>query len=165
MVFDELDRKIIQHLSAGTSSYEELAHQCNVTRNTVYRRISLLEEKGVIKNTLRCVVNLDHMDITTINIGAKILQQNQDKAVSLLSRNKNVKLLWRTFGDHNLILVAFCSKGCEGQTIQELKTVLEDLGAEHLCVSVGYCWEKADFSPFENTSEEDGIIIEALTPQ
>jgi DNA-binding Lrp family transcriptional regulator len=163
MVFDELDKKIIQHLSVGTSSYEELAHQCNVTRNTVYRRISLLQEKGVIKNTLQCIVNLEQMNITAINIGAKMLQLNQDKAVKQLSNNKNVKLLWRTYGDHNLMLVAFASKGCEGQTIQELKTVLEDLGAEHLCVSVGYCWEKTDFSPFENSNEEDEIIIEALT--
>jgi DNA-binding Lrp family transcriptional regulator len=163
MFFDELDRKIIQHLSVGTSSYEELAHQCNVTRNTVYRRISILEERGVIKNTLHCTLNLEQIGITTVNIGAKILQLNQDKAVKQLSKNKNVKLLWRTYGDHNLMLVAFCSKGCEGQTIQELKTVLEDLGAEHLCVSVGYCWEKTDFSPFENLAEEEGIIIEALT--
>jgi len=163
LVFDDLDRKIIQHLSVGTCSYEDLAHQCNVTRNTVYRRISILQEKGVIKNTLHCIVNLEQMGITAINIGAKILQVNQDKAVKELSNNKKVKLLWRTYGDHNLMLVAFASKGCEGRTIQELRTVLEDLGAEHLCVSVGYCWEKTDFSPFENSAQENEIIIETLT--
>ncbi len=159
MIFDNLDKKILQHLSNGTSSYEELAHQCNVTRNTVYRRISLLEEKGVIKNTLHCIINMEQMDITTVNIGAKILQINQDKAIMLLSKHKNVKFLWRTYGDYDVIILAFCSKGQEGQVIHELRDILEDLGAEYLSVSVGYAWEKANFSPFEEKNEGGNLLI------
>ena len=44
-----LDRKIIQYLSTGINSYQELARICGVTRNTVYRRIAPLK----IKESLR----------------------------------------------------------------------------------------------------------------
>jgi DNA-binding Lrp family transcriptional regulator len=161
--FDDLDKKIIQCLSVGTSSYEELAKQCNVTRNTVYRRISALEDKGIIKNTLHCIVNLDQLDITTVTINVKVPQSNQDKAITLLAINKNVRLLWRTYGDHNLILVAFCCRGKEGEVIQELKSLLEELNAESICVSVGYVWEKMSLSPFEEENKENfaQIIFDA----
>ncbi|MGD0645783.1 MAG: hypothetical protein ABSA75_12835 [Candidatus Bathyarchaeia archaeon] len=35
IALDYLDRKIIQYLSSGINSYEELARICGVTRNTV----------------------------------------------------------------------------------------------------------------------------------
>ena len=162
MSFDKLDKKIIQCLSAGTSSYEEIARQCNVTRNTVYRRITVLEEKGIIKNTLRCIVNLEKMDITAVNIGAKISLINQDRAVALLSINKHVRFLWRSYGDHNLTLIAFCNKGKEGEVINELRSLLENLGAEDFDISIGYVWEKMSIAPFEEDCEKElyPMIIE-----
>ena len=96
---DDLDKKILQNLSVGTSSYEELAKTCNVSRNTVYRRIASLENKGIIKSVLQCSINLEELDITPITIGAKILQSEQEKAVRLLSANSHVRLLLRTYGD------------------------------------------------------------------
>jgi hypothetical protein len=50
-------------------------------------------------------------------------------------------------------MVVFCPKGEEGETIQKIKSILEDLKAEHICVSVGFAWEKTDLSPFENQTE------------
>lgn len=162
MAFDNLDKKIIQCLSAGTCSYEELARQCNVTRNTVYRRIALLEEKGIIKNTLRCIINLEQMDITVVNLGVKIPLISQDRAVALLSINKHVRFLWRSYGDHNLTLIAFCSKGKEGEVINELRSVLENFGGEDFTISVGYVWEKMNIAPFEETEKElPPILIES----
>lgn len=162
MVLDSLDRKIIQNLSAGTSSYEELARTCNVTRNTVYRRIAVLENKGIIKNTLHCVVNLEQMDITPVTIGVRIPLINQDRAINLLATNKNVRFLWRTYGDHNLTLVAFCGKGTEGAIIQDIRAVLEELNAEHMCISIGFVWEKMNYSPFDDQSEIEQKITQIL---
>lgn len=165
---DELDKKIIQYLSVGTSSYEELARQCNVTRNTVYRRLSVLKNKGIIKNTLNCTVNFDQIDITVATIGVSIPQNNQDKAINLLATNGNVKFLWRTYGTHNITLVAFCEKGREGEIIQDIKGTLEELNAKHICVSVGYVWEKMDNSPFEEQIKLEEkitqIIADVQTP-
>ena len=159
MVLDNLDREIIQYLSSGTNSYQELARICNVTRNTVYRRIAALEKEGIIKSTLRCVVNLDKINITSISIGVRIQQANEDKAINLLTTNKNVRFLWRTYGDHNITLVAFCSKGEEGETIQDIRA----LNAEHVCVSVGFVWEKMCYSPFNDQSEIEEKITQVMT--
>jgi DNA-binding Lrp family transcriptional regulator len=159
MILDDLDRKIIQHLSSGTSSYQELARICSVTRNTVYRRIAALEKNGVIANTLHCIVNLDQMEITPVTIGAKIQQVNQDKAINLLATNRYIKFLWRTYGDHNLTIVAFCPKGREGLLIQDIQTILEDLNAEHIQVSVGFTWEKMSYSIFDDQIEIEEKII------
>ena len=162
MALDHLDRKIIQFLSSGTCSYEELARTCNVTRNTVYRRIAALENKGIIKNTLSCVVNLEQMDITPVTIGVRISQSNIDKAIKLLATNGSVRFLWRTYGDHNLTLVAFCGKGREGEIIQGIRGTLEELTAEHICVSVGFVWEKMNYSPFDEQSEIEKKITQII---
>jgi DNA-binding Lrp family transcriptional regulator len=154
MTLDDLDKKILQYLSAGTSSYEELARTCNVTRNTVYRRIAALENKGIIKNTLHCVINLEQMDITPVTIGVTIPRVKEDKAINLLATNKNVRFLWRTYGDHNLTLVAFCPKGKEGDIIQDIRGVLEELNAQAIHVSVGFVWEKMNYSPFDDDQSE-----------
>ena len=160
MALDELDRKIVQNLSLGTSSYEELARTCNVTRNTIYRRIAALEKEGIIKNTLRCIVNLEQMGITPVAIGVRIKQPNIDKAIHLLAANKNVKFLWRSYGDYNISFVAFCPKGKEGAIIQDIRSILEGLNAENICVSVGFTWEKMSYSPFDEKP-----IFEKKIPQ
>jgi DNA-binding Lrp family transcriptional regulator len=153
MALDDLDKKILQQLSAGTGSYDELARSCNVSRNTVYRRISALENRGIIRNTLQCVINLERIDMTPIAVGVTISQTEEDQAVDLLSNNKNVKFLWRTFGEHNLIVIIFCSKGKEGEIIQKIKADLEKLNAQVIGVSVGFAWEKMNYSPFSDQSE------------
>jgi DNA-binding Lrp family transcriptional regulator len=162
MALDDLDKKILQYLSAGTSSYEELARTCNVTRNTVYRRIASLENRGIIKNTLNCIINLEQMEITPITIGVTIPQTDLDKAINILTTNKNIKFLWRTYGDHNLSLVAFCAKGEEGEIIQDIRSVLEELHAQLIDVSVGFVWEKMNYSPFDEQSEIEEKITQII---
>jgi DNA-binding Lrp family transcriptional regulator len=162
MALDDLDKRIIQYLSLGTNSYQELARICGVTRNTVYRRIAALENKGIIKNTLHCIVNLEKMDFTSLTIGARIPQINQDKAIHELTINKNVRFLWRAYGEHNLTLVAFCPRGREGGIIQEIRTILEELNAENIYVSVGFEWEKIDYSTFGIQSEFEGQITQII---
>ena len=162
MALDELDKKILQYLSSGTSSYEELAHTCNVTRNTVYRRIAALENRGIIKNTLNCIVNLERMDITPVTIGVTIPQTEVDKAINMLAINSSVRFLWRTYGEHNLVLVAFCAKGKEGEIIQEISAGLEKLNAEAIHISVGFVWEKMSYSPFADQTEIEEKITQVI---
>jgi hypothetical protein len=78
------------------------------------------------------------MNITPVTIGVRIQQTNIDKAINVLRINSNIRFLWRTYGEHNLTLVAFCPKSKEGNTIQDIRAVLEELNAKHICVSVGY---------------------------
>jgi|WetSurMetagenome_2_1015567.scaffolds.fasta_scaffold43902_2 DNA-binding Lrp family transcriptional regulator len=154
---DDVDRKILQILGTGANSYEEIAQLCNVTRNTVYRRVASLENRGVIKNTISCIINLDKIDIIPVIIGAKIPELHRDKILNLLAINRNIRFLWKTWGDHNLSMVAFCSKGEEGEIIHNIKGILEETGASNICVSVGFEWEKMEYSPFEETEMEHTI--------
>ena len=141
-----MDKKILRNLSVGTSSYEELARTCNVSRNTVYRRIAALESKGIIKNIIQCSINLEQLDITPITIGAKILQSEQEKAVRLLAVNRNVTM------------IVFCSKGKEGEIIQRMNLILEECNATCVNVSVGISWEKMDLTPFDDRIESETEI-------
>ena len=102
------------------------------------------------------------MELVPVSIGVRIHQSNQDKAINLLTSNGNVRFLWRTYGEHNLTLVAFCPKGKEGEIIQEIKASLEDLNAEHICVSVGYVWEKMSYSPFDVETEFEAKMTQVI---
>jgi DNA-binding Lrp family transcriptional regulator len=159
---DDLDKKLIQYLSVGTGSYEELARLCNVTRNTVYRRIAALENKGIIKNTIGCIINLDQLNISPVCIEARIAQSEQGNALNLLASHLNVRMLWRTYGDYDLHLVAFCQKGSEGQTIQGVRTLLEELNATNISVSIGFVWEKMDLTPFGDRTKIKNNLTEII---
>lgn len=162
MSIDDLDKKLLQYLGTGTRSYAELARLCQVTRNTVYRRIASLENRGIIKNIIRCTINLDQIEITSICMGVTISQSDQDKAFNLLAAHKNVKFLWRTYGEHNLSLVALCPKGAEGKVINSLKAILEEFDVKQICVSIGFAWEKTDFTPFEDENDIEERISQII---
>ncbi len=151
---DPIDKTILRYLSAGTSSYEELARICKVTRNTIYRRIAALEKEGIIKNTVGCIINFEKLSLTPVIIGVNVAQADQNRLAILLATNKYVKMLWRTYGDHNITLLAMCPKGTEGNLIQNIKTILEEFNAKNLSISVGFMWEKMDLIPFDDEEEE-----------
>jgi DNA-binding Lrp family transcriptional regulator len=152
---DDLDKQILQQMSKGISSYEELAQDCNVTRSTVYRRVTSLEKRGLIHRITRTIVDYEQLGIVTICFASKMSQANQKRAFTALKSHKKVKLLWRTYGDHNLIFLVFCERGDEGEIISEMKTLLEKHGATDVNVSVGFAWEKTDFSPFSDETPDE----------
>jgi DNA-binding Lrp family transcriptional regulator len=162
MTLDALDKKIITYLSTGTSSYEELANLCGVSRNTIYRRIVALEEIGAIRNKIRCTINYSFLDITPVFFGAKAPAVELDKTSKLLAANKNVKFLWKTYGNHNIIAVAFCQKGREGEMIQSINAIFESHGLTDIVVSTGFTWEKMDFAPFNAANEIEAEISKIL---
>jgi DNA-binding Lrp family transcriptional regulator len=162
MNVDNLDKKLVQYLSRGTYSYEDLARECNVTRNTVYRRIAALEKQGVIQNIIRCSINYDKLSLVTLCISAKIMQIDRQRAYAGLKANPYVKLLWRSFGDHsNMLMIVFCPKGNEGEVIEELTEILEKFNATNIQTTVGFAWEKMDLSPFVE-EPETGLLDQLI---
>jgi DNA-binding Lrp family transcriptional regulator len=156
---DDLDKKILQQLSIGICSYEDLANQCKVTRNTVYRRIALMEDKGIIKNTTSCIINLDQLDIIPISIAVKINSSEINTACKVLASYKSVRLLFRSFGDYNLNIIAFSQKGDEGKIIQTINRILEDFSINDIKVSVGFIWEKIDLSTVDLATFSDKLEV------
>lgn len=155
VVLDSLDRRILQQLSEGISSYEELARECNVTRNTVYRRIAVLERNGVLRRITRAEFNYDRLDISSIDIELNASQRQQKEILECLKDNGNVKFLYRAYGSYDIIVHALCDKGKEGQTINEIKTILGKFNVSQMVISVCFALEKADYSPFPNLTPLD----------
>ena len=147
---DELDKDIVQCLSTGACSYQEIARICNVTRNTIYRRIEALEKKGIIKAATSCIISLDKIGIMPIIVGAKAARKNMDYLLHSLQELSCIRMLWRTYGDLDINLVAFCSPGQEGQSIEDIRSLLEEANCEKIVISIGFSWEKSELSPFES---------------
>jgi DNA-binding Lrp family transcriptional regulator len=145
---DELDKKIIQEMGKGISSYEALARKCNVTRSTIYRRVTKLEEMKVITRQTRVVLDFEKLDRMAVAVGVNVAQKDEQQLIGALKKRDEVKMIWRTYGAHNVILIMICSKGDEGNTIDKLRTLLEEFTVKSVDICVGFGWEKMDMTPF-----------------
>jgi DNA-binding Lrp family transcriptional regulator len=166
MKLDQLDKRILQHLSEGINSYEELARKCYVSRNTVYRRMATLEKNGITQKTTRVTIDYNKLDITTINIALNVGQENVSEVIARLKACNRIKYLFKTYGTHNIIFMALCEKGKEGETISEIKTITEKFNITEPCISVSFTCEKTDTTPFtqeiELNLQEEQTIEKAL---
>ncbi len=147
---DDLDRKIILHLSKGVYSYAELAEKCGVGRNTIYRRISRLEAEKMIDMMVRAIPNFTKLSLSAICVMMDIAQSDMERVMGFLKRQPEVKFLWRTFGAYNITTVFICNKGEEGNCISNLREALEkmQISMKKFETSISFTWEKIDFSPF-----------------
>ena len=145
---DELDKKIIQEMGKGINSYEALAQKCNVTRSTIYRRINRLEGTKVITRQTRAVPDFEKLNRVALAVGINVLQKDEQNVVGALKKRDEIKMMWRSYGSHNLILLIFCSKGDEGKTINKLRGILEEFTVTSIDICVGFSWEKMDMTPF-----------------
>jgi DNA-binding Lrp family transcriptional regulator len=145
---DDLDRKILLHLSKGVNSYSELAEKCGVARNTIYRRISRLEEGKIIDRKIRAIPNFMILNLSAICVMMDIAQSEVNKVINFLKRLSQVKFLWRTFGAYNITAVIICNKGEEGKCISNLREVLEKMRItpNKFETSISFSWEKIEFS-------------------
>ncbi len=162
-ILDQLDKRILQYLSDGISSYEELAKECNVTRNTIYRRMAALEKRGITQKTTRVAINYDKLGIGTIVVAFNVQQKNQEEILTCLRAYSRVKFLFKTYGAHNIVVFALCDRGEEGQTINDIKSIAEKYNPTQIDVSIGYSWEKIDFTPYAIEVNLENQPIDAQT--
>jgi len=160
MIPDQLDKKILQKMSKGINSYNELAKECNVTRSTIYRRVALLEKSGLLLRITRSAVDYEKLELVTLCLTIKVAFNSQEKVLNALKEHESVKFLWRAYGEYNIFAVAFCSKGTEGEIIAEIRGLLEKWAGVDMKVSVGFAWEKMEFTPFnEEARRKSNITI------
>jgi len=135
-------------MSKGISSYEELARNCNVTRSTIYRRIANLEKASIITRLLHVGVDFEKLNLIAVQIGINVSHMDEERTIETLKKFTETKIIWRTYGLCNLVVVLFCSKGDEGKTISRMREVLEKLNVVSFDFCVGFSWEKLDLTPF-----------------
>jgi len=107
-----------------------------------------LEKEKVITRQIRIALDFEKLRRVVINFGINVEPKNEERAVATLIKLANVKMLWRTYGAHNLVLIVFCDKGEEGKVIDELRHIFEELNVTSFESCVGFSWEKNDMTPF-----------------
>jgi hypothetical protein len=60
----------------------------------------------------------------------------------------DVKLIWKTYGRHDMVITMICEKGCEGKAIFDFREKLVKLEITGFDYSIGFSWDKVDFSPY-----------------
>jgi DNA-binding Lrp family transcriptional regulator len=148
IVLDELDKCIMHHICGGIYSYADLAKMCNVTRGTVYRRVNRLENMHLISRKIAAIPNFEMLNLSSLSIGVNIAQEDEGKAIDLLKNQSQVKFLWKTYGTHNLVIIAICNKGEEGELIYKLRELLGKVKVHQFDVSIGFGWQKVDLTPY-----------------
>lgn len=129
---DSLDKKILKILSSSSEiRYSELADRLGTSKNTVYRRINGLKERGVIKkdfikNTSVDVLKFDDIGISTLILAMEFDIDSLDKATDFLNERDEVKLILETFGEYDIIAVVFGEKGKERKLVSKLRQDLKD---------------------------------------
>ena len=135
-------------MSKGIGSYEELARSCNVTRSTIYRRISNLEKARIITRQLHVGIDYERLNLIAVQIGINVAHTDEERIIDALKKYSEIKMMWRTYGPCNLVVVLFCDKGDTGKTIFKMSEMLEKLNAVSFQMCVGFSWEKLDLAPF-----------------
>jgi DNA-binding Lrp family transcriptional regulator len=148
---DWLDREIIQHLSEGIHSHQDLANECHVSRNTIYRRIIHLEKENILTQNMQWSINYLKLGISRINIAMNVNQENLPELLEALKAYPRTKQLYKAYGTHNIVLVAYCDYSKEGQTINEIKALSEKFNVQRMDISICFSYEKIDLKPFSDT--------------
>lgn len=145
---DETDKKIITHLCQGVKSYSQLAEIVGVSRNTVYRRVKKLEEKNAVKEKNITIPNFGEIGYYFALIGMDVSPEDLDDALEFLKDHDKVKLLWKTYGFYEIIILLISEKDELGNSVNEIRGELEKRNIEvrRYGVSPGISWEKLDFS-------------------
>jgi DNA-binding Lrp family transcriptional regulator len=93
------------------------------------------------------IPDFSKLGLSAILIGMDVDVEDNDKVIEAVKQQPKVKFLWKTYGDHQVVVIMTCERGFEGQAITELRNSVAKLGVNAMHISVGYEWEKIDFVP------------------
>lgn len=149
---DELDKKIIQHVTEGTYSHSKLAELTGASKSTIYRRLKELEEEGVLEKRIMAIPNFEEIGFSSIILGIKVGIGNLNKIINFLEQVDQVKFLWRTYGEYEAVAVLMCDEQNVGVCINNLKEAIEnmDIEVENFVVAPSVSCEKMELAPFES---------------
>jgi len=147
---DEVDQEILNHICDGASSLSEIGDKCGLSHNTISRRVNKLEEEGFIKGKMMATPHFEKIGYSAVISGISLgLGANTEKAVELLNEDPNVKFLWKTFGEHDIVAVVLCNQENIGSCIESFREKLVNAGIEleEIDISTSTSWEKLQLSP------------------
>lgn len=146
---DETDKEIIKYACQGTYSLSELSELIGVSENTIYRRINDLKEKNVLKEGYMALPNYKKMGLSFVLTGINVDPEDKEKAIEFLKQKEQVKFLWETLGDHDIVADLLCPGSKKVESVRKLRKDLEKEGikVQNLDVSESSTSEKIDLKP------------------
>ena len=147
---DEVDKKILNHICEGASSLSEIGDKCGLSHNTISRRVNKLEENGFLKEKMMATPHFEKMGYSAVIAGISLgLGANTGEAIDILNQDSDVKFLWKTFGEHDIVAVVLCDQENIGSCIEGLRQRLVNAGIEleEVDISTSTSWEKLQLAP------------------
>lgn len=93
-------------------------------------------------------IDFEKLNLVAVEILINVAHLDEEKTIQTLKKYAETKIILRTFGFCNLVVILFCTKGEEGGAISEMRSVLEKLNVTSFKFCIGFGWEKLDLSPF-----------------
>lgn len=125
---DKLDIKLIHILAEDSRlTCKELAEKLGITRQSVARRLRKLEKIGVIlKYTI--IPDFDKLEYIYVSLGITLEPGAPiDKIVQELKKDRDVKVIERGIGGHNLVVRIAVPKKME-ELEKKINAVIEKIG-------------------------------------
>ena len=146
---EDLDKKIIHHLSSGVFSYSDLAKTLGVSRGTIYKRVEQLEKKDLILRKVTAIPNYGKLGLSVIFLGVNVeFEEDIDETIKILQKYQAVNGIWKSYGDYQIIGLILCEKGCEGKAISDFRMAIAKKRNHVKEIAIGFDWLKAELAPF-----------------
>jgi len=131
---DERDKKILEMLMRNARIPKvRIAEELGVTEAAVRKRISKLEEGGIILG-YRAVVDFKKSEMVASLTGVDVEPESLWRVIRGLREIENVSSLWLTTGDHALMMEIFASSTEELSKIHD--EISEIPGVLRVCPSI-----------------------------
>lgn len=151
---DELDKRIISVLSKNSAvSYSTLADRVNTSRNTAYRRVKRLRNKGILLDEAESdrivdISKLNQLGISILLVRLNVNAEDVDITGELLEDLEEVKMIMESYGKFNFILLLMLERDEERSYLRDLRNKMSDSGivVNNLETSQITTLKKIDFS-------------------
>jgi Lrp/AsnC family transcriptional regulator, regulator for asnA, asnC and gidA len=138
MSMDILDLKIVRCLTEDARcTYKYIAEQAGVSEATVKNRIDKLQEEGIIK---KFTVIMDYHKLgraIKAFIGLKVQPAKISEIVSVIEKNPDVHVLYRTSGDVDLLIEVIFEQMEDLNSFLERELALEGILGTVVTIVIG----------------------------
>jgi DNA-binding Lrp family transcriptional regulator len=142
---DEIDAKILHALIRDArTNLKEIAKECGVSSNAIFKRVKRLRSTGVIRGTLLYTNMSCFGSMYPASIGINLNPKQENEVAKLIRERANVIEISQSVGKHDLCAFIVAKSIIEINNIKQL--IRKQPGVKSITVSL---WSKPQFA-FEN---------------